>query len=216
MTPFMLAAFAGHLEVVKWLVREQKCKLECNIDGNSVQFIHVVCMSGQLSIMKYLLSECSCQDLPDLLRIACVSGHLKIVKYIIEECKCDPHFTNDYGITLLHLSCIGIQAFFDEYVKKHCTPEPTSASSKLSKPRIIWQKIIFPVTLLSQLFHKFVPEKEKTLSTCDMTDNTVSSESQPAAYYYHYLDIVKHLITEHKCNPQCTDNEGQTHSIMHV
>ena len=211
LTPFTLATLFGHLEVVEWLISEQKCKPECNIDGNSIPIIHIVCMSGQLNIMKYLLSECSYQDLPDLLLFACVSGHLNIVKYLIEECECDPHSTDDYGVTILHLACIGIHGFLDENVKEHHTFEPTmSAPSKLSKPQLIWRKIIFPVTLASQIFHKFVQKKKKKSSTHDITGNTVSSELQPTAYCYRYHDTVKYLITEQKCNPQCTDSEGQT------
>ena len=215
-TPLSTATAIRHLEIVRLLVGKQKSTSECNENG--VSSVYLACMLGLLSGIKYLLSKCS-QDFPGLLFVACCFGHLDIVRYLIDECACNPHFVTTSGITPLHLACTGIQ-----HLSKNALEDSTfesavsTASKKYSILLHIWHIIMFSVTLLAQIFSKFISENFNRKSTGhDITADALSaihvsrsSVQQHANFDQQYLDIVKYLITEHKCNPQCKDKEGQT------
>ena len=223
-TPLFMATTSGHVEVVKWLVREQKCEptcTYCQCECN-VPLYNIACQFGHLSVMKYLLSETISQEkeISNLLLSACFFGHFNIVKYLIEEYKCNPHFTDDDGITPLHLAC-GCIRYFEERKHQICSAANSTFMLNMQSILQIFHGIInSSVTLLSNILPKFVPalfKPAKEHSNSDISSDTKwvnhinrSNEEQASPYNLRCFDVVNYLITEHNCNPQCTDKEGQT------
>ena len=228
-TPLSTASAIRHLEVIRWLVGRQKSTSECN--ENSVSFVYLTCILGLLSGIKYLLSKC-CQDFPDLLFVACCFGHLNIVRYLIYECACNPHSVTTTGITPLHLACIGIQhlsknssedSTFESGMsttsKNKHQPSENITTSNLGIKGIllhIWHAIIFPVTMVTQLLTNFVPgfpNPTKQMKNYDILSDAMWANCESRSgeeTTTPNLDVVKYLIDEHNCNPQCRDKEGQT------
>ena len=212
-TPLTVATAWGQLNIIKWLVSELKCNPECNEDSFPLDIL--ACMFGQLDVLKYLLHESSSQDLPGLLFGACCFGDLNIVKYLIDECECNPHFRDDDGAISLHFTCIDVQHLFKN---KHQPSEKTTTSNLSIKGILlhIWQAIIFPVTRVTQLLTNLVPgfpNPAKQINNYDILSDAMWANRKKRSdeqFKNPNLDIVKYLITEHKCNPQCRDKEGQT------
>ena len=212
-TPLTVATAWGQLDIIKWLVSELKCNPECN--ENDFPLDILACMFGQLDVLKYLLHESGFQDLPGLLFAACCFGDLNIVKYLIDECKCDPHFRSGDGAISLHFACSDVQHLF----KNKNQPSEKITTSNLSINGIIlhiWQAIIFPVTMVTQLVRNLVPgfpNPAKQTNNYDILSDAMwpNRKNRSGEQFKNpKLDIVNYLITEHKCNPQCTDKEGQT------
>ena len=212
-TPLTVATAWGQLNVIKWLVSELKCNPECN--ENSFPLDILACMFGQLEVLKYLLHKSDSQDLPHLLFAACCFGDLKIAKYLIDVYKCKPHSRSDDGAISLHFACINMQHLFKN---KHQPSENVTTSNLGIKGILlhIWHAIIFPVTMVTQLLAKFVPgfpNPAKQMNNYDILSDAMwanhksRSDEETAT---PNLDVVRYLITEHNCNPQCRDKEGQT------
>ena len=209
-TPLTVATAWGQLRVVKWLVSELKCNQEC--DG-SFPLDMLACMFGQLDVLKYLLRKSSYQDLRALLFAACCFGDLNIIRYLIDKCKCNPHFRSCDGAISLHFACIDMQHLLKN---KHQPSEKITTSNFDIKGILlhIWHAIIFPVTMVTQLLTKFVPgfpNPAKQMYNYEILSDAVWANNQATNEQPKKpnLDVVKYLITEHKCNPQCRDKEGQ-------
>ena len=221
-TPLYLATLFGQVEVVRWLVSEQECEpayFDCQCECN-IPLVILACQYGHLNIMKYLLSECNSEDfeISDLLFFACWFGYLNVVKYLIEEFKCNPHVTDNDGVTTLHLACAGIQYFKERehHMSAKNTPSVLSIQSIL---HILLTIVSLPTSLFSDVLPKFLPgflNSDNKLSDYDITSSArnvnqiKSDEEQATPYDLRCLDVVKYLNTEHNCNPQCSDNEGET------
>ena len=211
-TPLCLATAYGQLEVVRWLVSEQKCepvhRFTCpNYHKEySVSLYLAACLFGHLSVMRYLMSESDFQDLDTLLLLlyACQFGHLNIVEYLINEQECSLCFTFRDGSTLLHHTCGGISFFLET---EHLSAmNSTSTVSMHGISRLM--HILY--TIIVSLFPSFACEISNPANELSNHDMTNHKEQQTAAYNYRPLDVVKYLISEHQCNPQCTDKEGLT------
>ena len=224
-TPLFIATVSGQLDVVRWLVIEQKCELlfPCldSLCEYSVPLHMIACLFGHLEVLKFLLSETASHKLEilELLLVACFFGHLNIVKYLIDECKCNLHSKDDDCSSLLHVVCGSIHYF--EETEHHMSARSISfVLSMQGMLHILLAIINLPVKLLSNVLPKILPRvsnSDSELFIYDITNDimqashdTRSDEQQVAPYNLRCLDVVKYLITEHKCNPQCTDEEGQT------
>ena len=212
-TPLTVAIAWGQLRVVKWLVTELKCNPECNEDSFPLDIL--ACMFGQLDVLKYLLHKSGSQNLPGLLFAACCFGDLNIVKYLIDTCECDPHFRSCDGAISLHFACIDMQNLFKN---KHQPSEKITNSNFNIKGILlhIWQAIICPVTMVTQILTNLVPgfpNPAKQMYNYEilsdaMWANHKSRSGEQSKNPNH--DVLKYLINEHMCNPQCRDKEGQT------
>ena len=213
-TPLTVATAWGRLNIIKWLVSELKCNPECNEKNFPLDIL--ACMFGQLDVLKYLLHESSSQDLPGLLFATCCFGDLNIAKYLIDKCECNPHFRHCDGAISLHFACIKMQHLFNN---EYYPSEKITTTSDLSIKGIllhIWQVIIFPVTMISHLLTNLVPgfpNPAKQVYNYDILSDVMCANHKSKSGEQSKnpnLDVVKYLIIEHKCNPQCTDKEGQT------
>ena len=100
-SPFYYAAGGGHLDVIKFLVRNY----QCTDDGEGPTPLSLAVIHGHLETVKYLVSECnqdpnrqtkeiggSCEIFNNLtpFLFACLLGHSHIIRYLVSIDACDP------------------------------------------------------------------------------------------------------------------------------
>ena len=108
--PIHSASLSGHLNVVKYLITEQKCDPTVKGEMGWTALL-IACEDGLMDIIQYLITEEGCDPgLPDNnggmpIHIACLCGQLNVVKYLITEKNCDPTCKGEFGRTALHYAC---------------------------------------------------------------------------------------------------------------
>ena len=117
-TPLHYACIYGHLDIVTYLLTEQKYDRYVRI-YNGVTLLHMLCdpkcdEKEALSVTKFLTASCSCDC-----NAGCSRGYtllmsllshkpcmMSIVQYLISECQCDLSLQNHNGDTALHIACM--------------------------------------------------------------------------------------------------------------
>lgn len=96
------AAYFGHFDIIKYLVREMKC--------DPFMPLQVCCGAGHLDIVRFLIEEMNAEpDSPGCcgmmpIHCAALGGHLNVIKYLIEEQKCNINRNFILNSTPLHLA----------------------------------------------------------------------------------------------------------------
>jgi Protein kinase domain/Ankyrin repeats (3 copies)/Ankyrin repeats (many copies) len=108
-TPLDYAAFSGHLEMVKFLVKEAGADVESK-DCHHYTPLYYAAMRGHLEVVKFLVKgagadveskECN-QRTP--LLCAASAGHLEVVKFLVQEAGADVEAKDFWGCTALDLA----------------------------------------------------------------------------------------------------------------
>ncbi|XP_067661812.1 serine/threonine-protein kinase TNNI3K-like [Haliotis asinina] len=110
-SPLHVASYFGHEKMVELLISQGA---DINVSGGvGDRPLHLACAKGYLKITQ-LLVEGTSQQKADVnvkddeehrpVHFCCKSGHLIILHYLLDH-KADPHATNIYGDTPLHLAC---------------------------------------------------------------------------------------------------------------
>ena len=81
-------------------------------DNDGDMAIHIACLSGQLSVVKYLINEQHCD--PNCrgqcgrtpLHYACQNDHMELIHYLITELGCDPTLPDNDGNMPIHIACL--------------------------------------------------------------------------------------------------------------
>jgi len=76
----------------------------------------------------------------------------------------------------------------------------------------IWQAIVYPLTLFAQSLPNTsmsIPDPDDDQLDLGITSGITMANHEIRQPTNCYLDIVRYLIQEFKCNPQCTDKEGR-------
>ena len=111
-TPLHVAAFSGSLDILIYLIEEQKCSPVCPGQwGRSP--LHNACQeNGNLAMEKYLVEKHECdptgkdEQANTPLHVAAFSGSLDILMYLIEERKCSSQCPGQWGRSPLHHACV--------------------------------------------------------------------------------------------------------------
>ena len=199
----------GDLPTLKSLIAEQGLNPGDVKDISGFTPLHLACKHGHLDITQYLIKEQNCDPESTTpngrtpLHLACKSGHLRIVKCLITEHKCNPHCTDNDGYTPLHAAS---ESGNIDFVQRSKSSAIASKSNFSLQGTLfwVWQTIIYLITMLTQLFQRSTTSVSEPNLLCQRKVASLNSECLT-----RHLDVVKYLITEHKCSPQCTDDEGR-------
>ena len=199
----------GDLLTLKNLITEQGLNPSDVKDVSGLTPLHLACKHGHLDIIQYLIKEQNCDPESTTpngrtpLHLACKSGHLRIVKCLITEHKCNPHCTDNDGYTPLHAAS---ESGDIDFVQRSKSSAIASKSEFSLQGTLVWfwQTIIYLIMMLTQLFQRSTTSVSEPNLLCQRKVASMDSEGLT-----HHLDVVKYLITEHKCSPQCTDDEGR-------
>jgi ankyrin repeat protein/GTPase SAR1 family protein len=111
-TPLMLAAEAGHADIVHALLCEKEW-LQGNRDAKGRTVLHYACAGGNIGLIKTLINKhhYNFQARDDLnglpIHVAAHYGNAEVVLCLIDEFGCDPNVKGSTGKSLLHEACRG-------------------------------------------------------------------------------------------------------------
>ena len=216
---------AKHIDTVKYLVTECNCDpMVTDKDGKTV--LHYAVEQNQLDVVEYLLSFKDAKG-NTFLHLAAIAGLIVLVKWSIGH-KCDPNATNRSCQTVLHCAVEHIDTVKYLITECNCDPMVTDKDGKTVLHYAVQNKCLAVVEYLVST------GKCDQILAANKYGNTVLSFAieekslniiqhlahHPKAKKLHILhqavkqiDIVKYLITEHKCDPMVTDKDGKT--VLH-
>jgi len=191
----------GDLPTLKNIITKQGLNPSEVKDTSGLTLLHLACKHGHLDITQYLIREQNCN--PETLtsngrtplHIACNSGHLHIVECLISEYKCNPHCTDNDGYTPLHAASESGDLDFIERNKTSAMAAKFNFSLQ-GTVLWIWQAIVHLLTILTQVLQRSTTTLSDSNNLLDQHRNA-SLNNQCIT---HHLDVVKYLITEHKCS----------------
>ena len=108
-TPLHWAAIFGRIDIVKFLVEDMNCDVECRDDYCNTP-LHRAALAGRLNIVQYFIEERQCDpacrgyDGRTALHHACDRGQVNLVKYLVDNKMADPSGVADRNVTPLHLA----------------------------------------------------------------------------------------------------------------
>ena len=111
-TPLHLASLYGHLDIVRYLVEQRNCDVNCRNKYKTTP-LHFAAYKGRLHIVQYLIIERGCDPMcrgrygAPPLHSACLDGRLAVVKYLLEDVKVDSSCRDVNNSTPLHIAVHG-------------------------------------------------------------------------------------------------------------
>ena len=179
------------------------------VDG--AHFPHVLCLSNinkVTELIQYYILENGWNpntfdsDRNTVLHIACKTDKFALVSYLINETQCNPNIKNYNGILPVDMT------FSLEVVTCLCQHDQVAVPSKTIVKWLNNSMLIDDTTMLCIL--KSLIDNKKTISitrdgstllhvVCTMSTSISRDKSS----------LVKYLLTECQCDPNCLDNKGQ-------
>ena len=106
-TPVIVAAHAGHTEIVQYLSSLNDCNVGL-ADNSGRNAIHAACQAGHTNIVTVLLQDSQCDFMHEdkegtvPLDLAAFNGYLDILKLLAGQRNCDQHHADHKGRSALH------------------------------------------------------------------------------------------------------------------
>ena len=118
--PFLAAAAAGHLEVVKYIVENHDDKNPNTYESSKITPLHCAAREDKLDVVKYIMSNVSDMNPKDEfgqtpLHYAASRGNLDVVKYIMDKVE-DKSPIDSYGNIPFHMAAISRQSCVYKYI----------------------------------------------------------------------------------------------------
>ena len=206
LTALHLACKHGHLDITRYLIREQNCNPETTTPNGRTP-LHLACKSGHLHIARCLITDYKCNphctdnDGYTPLHAASESGNLDSVKYLIAESGCDPEVSDSVGNTPLHYASKSghlniVQCLITEF---HCDLQKPNSRGSIPLHYACWGGVLPVVKYLVSEHH----------CSPDLT-NMFGNTPVHLACLSGHLATVKYLTNECKCYPQIVNSYGLT------
>ena len=212
-TPLHEAFRQENLAMVEALIRAQDCKAACNCKNKDQDDtpLHVACRKGYVDIVRYLVSEQGCitacqnnvGDTP--LHEAFRQENLAMVEALIraQDCKAACSCKNMDGDIPLHVACRKGYVDIVRYlvIEQGCI---TACQNNVGD------------TLLHEAFRQGYLVTAEALTRAQDCKAACSCKNVDGDIPLHlacrksYVDMVRHLISEHGSNTTCQNNNGDT------
>ena len=113
-SPLQSACCGGHLNVVRYLVIEQRINPHTIQDRNGFTPLHYACEGCHLNVVRYLISLPPYKPITsaihrrhEVLFLACRRGYVLLAKIAIQVLRCDPNIKDArYQLTPVHIACL--------------------------------------------------------------------------------------------------------------
>ncbi|KAL5491465.1 hypothetical protein EMCRGX_G016755 [Ephydatia muelleri] len=208
-TPLNIAAFSGSLDILMYLIEEQKCSPGCPGQWGRSPLHNACGRNGNLAMVKYLVEKHGCDpsgkdeqgNTP--LNLAAVLGSLDTLIYLIEEQKCSPGCPGRWGRSPLHNACgrNGNIAMVKYLVEKHgCDP---SGKDEQGNTPLNIAAFSGSLDILMYLI-----EERKCSPGCP--GQWGRSPLHNACERNGNVAMVKYLVEKHGCDPSRKDDDGDT------
>ena len=125
--PIHFAYVKGHMEVVRYLIEEEKCDVCYNGESRD-SVIELAVNGGNVELIKYLtniLFDDPCELSEASVKQACNAGHVRIVQYFLENGFCRLSFKDKDDRTMLHYAAsAGNMDIIKYLVRMECDIQP--------------------------------------------------------------------------------------------
>ena len=219
-TPLHVACENGRLDIVRYLVNDQKVDPGYTSGDNTP--LHGACGGGNLELVKFLVEEKKCDPTQIVLtekvyavsplHSACKNGHLDIVRYLVEEQRVNPADTTNYQHEVvfppLHVACsMGHLEVMKYLIGKGC-----SLTQMFKHHNGVCASAFQFACITGQVnvVRYFIDELK-----CDPMSKTESNLEETYVSAFHIacmagqVNIVRYFIDELKCDPMSkTKNFG--------
>ena len=197
-----IAAFRGHLDIVKYLMNN-KYYPKMFADPSPLMS---AAAGGHVSVLKYFIEDKQCSPFiinsrgSTLVHSAAQSGNLKMVEYVVRELQCKPLLKNKYQEAPLHITC-GCYGRTEvtRFLICELNADPDTSGWLGFKP-IHYASGYGHLDLVKCLVEEF---------KCDTNSVAVSVTPLHLAAMNGHLDVVRYLI-EKNADPFHKDNRGYT------
>ena len=212
-TSLMLAVGKGHVNVFDALVKE--FKNNCHVRGyKSRNLVHYACEGGQIELIDKLVMEyglestVSDDDGNTPLHIAAIFGHIETVRHLISKHNADIDCTNNQNNTPLNLAVLnGHMHVLDMLIKEF----NNSCHVRGYNGRALLHQACEGGHI--ELIDKLV--LEYGLNPADK-DNDGNTPLHIAASFKGRVETVRHLISKHSADIDCTNNQNSTSLMLAV
>ena len=185
-----------------------------DIHGNSL--LHVASVYGKLEVVKFLVAEIGCdlyatnRDGMSCLHIAAQHGHLFLVKYLLEEVGSDLTLVDTQGRSAIYLAAEGGHINILKYLLKDRGVSPavntTATDIKGNPPKGPMRSLVYAASSGGHVdVIRYLVQQHSV-----HVDKNDASPLHIACRNGH-LDMVIHLITVLKCDPNLPTDKGLTY-----
>ena len=230
------AAKNGNVEMLKYLIEEQKCptKFPCKAKGETTP-LHIAACESQIHTLRYLIDKEKCDpncvdfDLNTPLHLAAAHGKIEAVRYLIEECLCKPFARNKQRNTPISFAektgrLDIVKYFIQRFGYSPCCHDAYNTvfwgqlevlkylvsvkNTKMPKRLSQLQSALFFAIIRGNLcLVQYLVEEHN----CDINDvNGLGQNALIFAAYPGNLDMVKYIISRKRCNIHRIDNDGRS------
>ena len=191
-----------NLAMVKYLIKSFHCDPNrlSPISLSSTRLVaplHIAAQVGDLSIVKYLLSQkCDPGIMSYAIHFAAYNGHLAVLKYLIEVKNCNPSATDENGISLLYLAADAGHLDVFQYLCSRHGCDPLRAACNF----------LTPLHQAASKGHLDIVRFTVLVLKCDpnIKGERGNTPLHYAAFAGH-LETVKFLLEEARCDPYDID-----------
>ena len=209
-TPLHIACRKGYVDIVRYLVSEQDCITACQNNVGDTP-LHEALRQGHLVIAEALTrardckAACNCKDkdgdIP--LHMACRTGYLDVVRHLVSELGCYTACQNNIGDTPLHEACCKGYVDIVRYLVSEQSCNTACQNNNGDTP-------------LHEAFRRcnlVIAEALTKAQDCKAACNCRNKDGDiplHLACRKGYVDMVRHLVSEHGSNTTCQNNNGDT------
>ena len=198
----------GDVDVVRYLITDERCNpIQSSTSENTP--LHTAARYGQNDTIAQLLSYKECnpyaqnKDGNTPLHLAAKSGHKHTIARLLSCKQCNPNAQNKDGNTPLHLAATWNKTAVVPKLLAHQQCDVNAQNKEGNTPLHLgcYERSLDVVKLLLEMkCSTIIPNKEGETAQ-DILLNEHGDHLLHIACQWSDVDIVRHLITDEKCNP---------------
>ncbi|XP_067648871.1 ankyrin repeat domain-containing protein 50-like [Haliotis asinina] len=206
-TPLMVAVIQGLRYVMELLIRNGADVSQVDEEGNNV--LHLACKFGLLDVVEYLLSQNSVdintrgRGAMTPLMMAVVYRHSDVFKFLMRN-GADVSQVDDYGCSVLHLSCRGREMDVVKYLLSQSSIDINKKGDKGMTP------VMVAVICRYRDVLEFLMQNGADVSQVDDSGHNILHLASQSGR----VEMVNYILSQNRVDIKARDNGGKTAAMI--